>query len=332
MPEISVIVPVYKAEQYLHRCVDSILAQTFTDFELILVDDGSPDLSGEICDAYAEKDARVRAIHKENGGVSSARNMGLDLALGKWISFVDSDDHVSERYLQDLFEPDYDLTVSGYAIESPAGEFCETVSYPPARYKSFQSQHFAELLERQGKDWLYICCCRLFRRDIIEKGALRFDLRYHSGEDTIFMATYVTLCNSINIISAANYYYIVQGSGTLSSTLDIDFLEGMLETEAIVAQTMEARFKTTFPRKTKHELSLAYAGYLGDISSTSQFSFAQKYKTLRYLFKNPYFIHAARNPDIYFSGVSKGYRILLRSRSPLLMLFALRVLAWIKHK
>ena len=84
-PKISVIVPVYKAEAYLHRCVDSLLAQTFTDFEVLLVDDGSPDRSGEICDEYARKDRRVRVFHKENGGVSSARNMGLDNARGEYV-------------------------------------------------------------------------------------------------------------------------------------------------------------------------------------------------------------------------------------------------------
>ena len=89
MPEVSVIVPVYKVEAYLRRCVDSILAQTFTDFELILVDDGSPDNCGAICDEYAEKDNRVRVIHKENGGVSSARNAGLDAAAGNYICFVE---------------------------------------------------------------------------------------------------------------------------------------------------------------------------------------------------------------------------------------------------
>ena len=91
-PKISIIVPVYNAERYLHRCIDSILAQTFRDFELLLIDDGSKDNSGYICDEYAEKDERVKVWHKENGGVSSARNVGLDNARGEWVTFADSDD------------------------------------------------------------------------------------------------------------------------------------------------------------------------------------------------------------------------------------------------
>ena len=94
MPRLSVIVPVYKVEKYIHKCVDSILNQTFTDFELILVDDGSPDNCGKICDEYAEKDSRVRVIHKENGGLSDARNHGIDAAQGEILGFVDSDDDI----------------------------------------------------------------------------------------------------------------------------------------------------------------------------------------------------------------------------------------------
>ena len=100
-PLLSIIVPVYKVENYLQKCIDSILAQTFTDFELILVDDGSPDNCPALCDAAAKKDSRVRVIHKQNGGVSTARNAGLDAAQGNWIAFVDSDDTAAPEYRSD---------------------------------------------------------------------------------------------------------------------------------------------------------------------------------------------------------------------------------------
>jgi glycosyltransferase involved in cell wall biosynthesis len=119
-PLVSVIVPVYKAEKWLHRCVDSILAQTMENFELLLIDDGSPDRSGEICDEYAAKDSRVRVFHKENGGVSSARNLGLDNAQGEWISFVDADDLVEENYIAELLSSaknDGSLVISGLKKE-----------------------------------------------------------------------------------------------------------------------------------------------------------------------------------------------------------------------
>ena len=104
VPEISVIVPVYKVEEYLPQCVDSILVQTFTNFELLLVDDGSPDRCGEICEEYAGKDTRIRVFHQQNSGVSAARNIGLQHAKGTYIVFVDSDDWVSTDYLLHLYK------------------------------------------------------------------------------------------------------------------------------------------------------------------------------------------------------------------------------------
>ena len=102
-PLISVIVPCYKVEQYLPKCIDSILRQTYSNLEILLVDDGSPDRSGEICDAYAEKDERIIVIHKKNGGLSDARNVAINCAKGEWITFIDSDDYVEESYVETLY-------------------------------------------------------------------------------------------------------------------------------------------------------------------------------------------------------------------------------------
>ena len=113
VPEISIIVPVYKVEEYLSQCIDSILVQTFTNFELLLVDDGSPDRCGEMCEEYAQKDERIRVFHQENAGVSTARNKGLAEAYGKYIVFVDSDDYVDKLYLEHLCSRDADYIVSG---------------------------------------------------------------------------------------------------------------------------------------------------------------------------------------------------------------------------
>ena len=104
-PKISIVVPVYKVEKYLCECIDSILRQTFSQFELILVDDGSPDGCSQICDDYAVRDSRIRVCHKMNGGVSQARNCGISMALADWITFIDGDDYVSPTYLQSLYRP-----------------------------------------------------------------------------------------------------------------------------------------------------------------------------------------------------------------------------------
>ena len=132
MPQVSIIVPVYKAEKYLHSCIDSILNQTFQDFEILLVDDGSPDRSGAICEEYGAKDSRITVIHQENQGQAAARNHAMKLARGEWICFVDSDDLIHPQMLELLYKA---VQESGAGIsmcqmlESPElpGNFCDAV-------------------------------------------------------------------------------------------------------------------------------------------------------------------------------------------------------------
>ena len=127
-PLLSIIVPVYKVENYLQKCIDSILAQTFTDFELILVEDGSPDGCPALCDAAAAKDARIRVLHQKNGGLSAARNAGLDVARGEWIGFVDSDDYIAPEMYETLYKAvqstGADLALCDYAAVDEAGTPC----------------------------------------------------------------------------------------------------------------------------------------------------------------------------------------------------------------
>ena len=133
-PVISIIVPVYNVEKYLSRCVDSILAQTFRDFELILVDDGSTDNSAEICDKYAAKDSRIKVIHKENGGQSSARNNGLEIAIGKYIGFVDSDDWIST----DCFEYLYTL-IEKFNADAVSADFVFAYENKPVAFQKYKN-------------------------------------------------------------------------------------------------------------------------------------------------------------------------------------------------
>ena len=112
---ISVIIPVYKVEQYLDECINSVVNQSYKNLEIILVDDGSPDKCPKMCDGWAKRDNRIKVVHKQNGGLSSARNAGLDVANGDYFAFVDSDDVVTTKYLGDMLQyADYDLVVSGY--------------------------------------------------------------------------------------------------------------------------------------------------------------------------------------------------------------------------
>jgi glycosyltransferase involved in cell wall biosynthesis len=168
---ISVIVPVYKAEKYIESCVRSILAQTYGDFELILVEDGSPDRSGEICDALAETDTRIRVIHKENGGAATARNAGLDAAKGEYIAFIDGDDCVHPKYLEFLLslqqETGADFSMCYYDFFTEEGEW-----FNGEPQTDCELLNGAELLENFSehcrKVSLISLCMKLFKKEIFE--------------------------------------------------------------------------------------------------------------------------------------------------------------------
>lgn len=213
MPKISVIVPVYNVEKYLNRCVDSILNQTFEDFELILVNDGSPDNCGNICDEYAQKDNRVKVIHKKNGGVSSARNAGIDTAQGEYIMFVDSDDWINENMLNDMYNmPDSDMKVSSIRMigkDNSTEYIIDTKMYTQE-----------DLLIGFFSEAFPIICfcgpwCKLYKKDIIFNNAIRFNEYMSLGEDTYFNLNYIKHCKSIYTSEQIYYYYMRENSESL---------------------------------------------------------------------------------------------------------------------
>jgi glycosyltransferase involved in cell wall biosynthesis len=200
---ISVIVPVYNAEKYLHRCIDSILAQTYTDFELLLIDDGSPDNSGAICDEYAAKDSRVRVFHKENGGVSSARNLGLDNVRGEWITFVDSDDYIHQDFLSSFSKKhDVGLVVGSFKVigDEEWGGLLEEAFYDKAGLRD-------NIVKLALMNNFLVPWGKLFRRDIISKNNITFDERLHSGEDTLFVYNYLMYIDSLYSCDKPYYFY-----------------------------------------------------------------------------------------------------------------------------
>lgn len=209
-PKISVIVPVYNTEKYLHRCIDSILAQTFTDFELLLVDDGSTDRSGAICDEYAQKDNRVRVFHKENGGVSSARNMGLDNARGEYVMFLDSDDYMFPEMCYILVD-----TIKKEKSDMVICGTCETGGgfWRPQEYKTYSFQelknNFVFLLHTEllSPSWN-----KIFRRCQI-KHYFREDISF--GEDLIFNLDYLKNCNRVSFIKTSPMFHEIGNENSL---------------------------------------------------------------------------------------------------------------------
>lgn len=195
---ISVIVPVYNSEKTLARCVDSILSQTFSDFELLLVDDGSTDSSGKMCDDYALKDHRVHVFHKKNGGVSSARNLGLDHANGKWIAFCDSDDYVDDNWLSTFIKyckDNMEIVVQSTGITN----IKDSRPFEGAVSEFLESFYDAYVI---GYVWN-----KLFLKRVIDKYCHRFDESFAFLEDEMFVCKYLQFIGNVVFIPKVTYHY-----------------------------------------------------------------------------------------------------------------------------
>ena len=216
LPKYSVIVPVYNREATLARCIDSLLSEPREDVQILLVDDGSTDKSGVIAREYADAHSVVQYFYKENGGVSSARNLGLDLASGQYVSFVDCDDYVSEDYFSILDKATTysqgDMVVfqkSGFGGNSPD----ETAWF----HNLSKLTSYVEMME-------YLLACRImmqpvnkcFRNAIIQREKLRFTEGLHIGEDFVFCMAYAMCCKHIQIEPAVLYFYDISDSNSLS--------------------------------------------------------------------------------------------------------------------
>lgn len=222
---ISVIVPVYNASQYLHDCIDSILAVDRQDMELLIVNDGSTDNSGIICDEYANKDKRIKVFHKPNGGVSSARNVGIDKARGKWITFVDADDKATEALLN--FIPDEDVDLVCFNWEYTTGEH-EKEMLSDYLLKGVNLKHF---LEHHLVDFIFRTpWSKLLKREIIENHDLRFDERFSLGEDNLFVIEYLCVIKNIMTKSDIGYSYTRPATSKYGKKIDecIEYLNSYI--------------------------------------------------------------------------------------------------------
>lgn len=238
-PLITVIVPAYKVESYLPICVESIINQTYKNIEIILVDDGSPDRCGAICDEYALKDNRIRVLHKDNGGLSSARNAGMKVMEGEFVTFIDSDDYVSPFYVEHLFNAlridDADLAVSWFA-EVNEGEKIDTNGRENLScYEQLnQKQSLQHLLYQDGIEtsaW-----GKLYKSDLIE------GLRYPEGklyEDIPVTSQYILKSKSVALIRNVDYYYLQRKASIQYQSFNTKKMDGIYHLEAMTASVME---------------------------------------------------------------------------------------------
>ena len=222
-PTVSIIVPVYNAEASIRRCVDSILGQQFTDFELLLVDDGSADGSGAICDAYAAADSRVRVFHKENSGVSDTRNQGIQQAQGVYLQFLDSDDWITPDATKLLVQ-----TAEAHSCDLVISDFYRVVGERVSRKGDIdedrvltREEYAAHMMEQPADFYYGVLWNKLYRRDIVAAHGLRMDPDISWCEDFLFNLEYIRHAERFYALQVPIYYYVKTKGSLASQSLSI---------------------------------------------------------------------------------------------------------------
>lgn len=256
MCEVSIIVPVFKVEKYINRCVESLVNQTFRDIEIILVDDGSPDNCPAICDEWAKKDSRIKVVHKLNGGLSSARNAGLPVATGKYVGFVDSDDDVEldmyEKMVSVAEREQVDFVMADYFRILENGEkYLKTLDIEGGRYnkEKIRNEIFPNLIMRECIDYgplLSVWHC-IYNADFLQKNNLKFDEEVRWSEDNIFSAILGYKANSFYYMKGEGLYHYHQNPGTITTS----YRKGAWQ----VYSTMNDHLRDFFERITDYDFS-----------------------------------------------------------------------------
>lgn len=232
MPKISVVIPVYNVEKYLSKCIDSVLNQTLSDIEIILVNDGSKDLSGEICERYSKADGRIKYICQENQGVVTARKNGMEYVTSEYVTFVDSDDWISETFFEELYNNinGCDLVLSGhYKVKEKAVMYIDRI--PKGIYDTPEKMKYItdNILYSQDPHikssvaiFLYMCS-RLYKSEIAREIFKEIDTSIFFSEDVDFLSRYILRCRSVNCTDICGYYYLDRSDSCMNTKHD-DYL------------------------------------------------------------------------------------------------------------
>lgn len=214
--KVSIVIPVYNAEKHLHQCVNSILSQNFADFELVIIDDGSIDKSGQIAHEFATIDHRVHVYSQVNSGVSAARNRGIDIAKGTWIAFIDADDFIAQDYFEVLrYENTADLIIQDIVYVTNG---CNTYK---AAYKDGIMVP-EEFLSVYGVYPYYSSSWgKFFKASLLKRNNINFDVCLSFGEDTLFNLQYIVYCKIIRVTSSSSYKYRVSGVGLTNTAYNV---------------------------------------------------------------------------------------------------------------
>ncbi|WP_303690572.1 glycosyltransferase family 2 protein [Megamonas hypermegale] len=280
MPIISIIVPVYNVEKYLKRCIESILNQTFKNFELLLLDDGSTDSSGSICDKYAKKDNRIIVKHKKNQGVSATRNLGIDIAKGEYITFVDSDDWIENDYLEKMYlkinEMNVPLLITGH-IEERNGIVKNTFILDRERIYT-RTDIQLEFLKQEKFMWTV--GDKIYNLKLIKN--FRFDTELKIAEDMYFLWNVLKIINKVGYIPLYKYHYDKSASSTTSTPFSLKWMDSLKVKKKIYEDCKNI--------SKKHKI-LSKMVYIGELSGLAKKAIlSPKYNTKRLILYLQYYI------------------------------------------
>lgn len=314
--KVSIIIPVYNAEKHITTCIDSVISQSYIDWELILVDDGCTDKSGEICDEYSFMDKRIITIHKKNGGVSSARNVGMSKAEGEWLYFIDSDDFIEydalSRSMNEAKAKSPDLIVHGLV-----NDYIYKGESNALSYKLIEENNYKGIIELTDKYGLLKGpVCKLFRHSIIKENKLLFDESLSYGEDTKFTFEYLQKCKSIVFVPEHFYHYCFRLNGSLTqrsySYLSWDNTAKMLLQLRLpimkIFSMPDSYFQFIRFEYISHLIRAVYAMYKDDIPKSERLEYLNKlhddaylrapHKDLKYLNRFIYLLKKPRLMDL----------------------------------
>lgn len=323
MPEVSVIVPVFNTADYLYRCIDSLLNQTFKDFELLLLDDGSTDDSYSICLKYAQKDSRVKAYRYKHCGVAAIRNEGLKAALGKYLMFCDSDDYVENNWIEALYDTAVvnrdNLVFCGYKKVDSSQTLIKKYQIEGVFHNT--SYELADFYKLMMCGLMFSLCDKIFSRDIIINNKLAFDTHAEEGEDLIFVAEYLKCCKGFVYVPVCTYNYAYNGVPTITRKFQphhYDSLKRMyLARLSVISQKDRGHLSDYYLNR-----FLVSLKEVNDNRNTE--SKRQKLKYSNYILRDKAFRIAVKNSTDY--GCNWKLRLLLFIRSYRLFCFFNRII------
>lgn len=327
---VSVIIPVYKAELYLRKCIDSVCNQTYSNLEIILIDDGSPDNCGIICDEYAKKDERIKVLHIKNGGVSNARNQGMKVMNGAYVQFVDSDDYLKKNMIElmvyTLEKSKSELVICGFCN---VNRTCEVEEYPREKEGTYNIKQFSKKMMKEPQAYSYgVLWNKLFKADIIRTNRLEFIRNINFGEDFIFNLSYLEKIQKVYILQKSLYYYMRYNDNSLMYEMvkEQDILSNFIDAseKRILIFRHYKKFCQGIGEYTQnHNIINDYLFRFDVISKlkiiNAGMSIQNKVKAWKYLLKNKEIQNSKRQMDFFYRNsrriihIFKGIKGILRS-------------------